>query len=72
MKPAQAATSGALTGLMLGIAVCLIQAIPIIDALFRIAILTFVASWMGVLLAWLNQLLPDKTDSHDKHPDSGL
>jgi len=72
MKPAHAATSGALTGLMLGIAICLIQAIPIPDALLRISILTFVGAWMGLLMAWLNQLLPNKSNHDNGHRDSGL
>lgn len=72
MTPAHAATAGALIGLMLGIAICLIQAIPIADALLRIAILTFVGAWMGLLLAWLNQLLPNKQDNNKEHRDTGI
>jgi len=71
MKPAQAATSGALTGLLLGIAICLIQAIPVVDALLRIAILAFAGAWMGLLLAWLNQLLPKHSDHNSEQQDSG-
>jgi len=71
MKPAHAAISGALTGLLLGIAICLIQAIPVADALLRIAILSFAGAWMGLLLAWLNLLLPNKSEQHNEQQDSG-
>lgn len=72
MKPAHAATSGALTGVLLGAAICLIQSIPVADSLFRIFILTFTGAWMGILLAWLNKLLPDKSGPGNEHPNSGV
>lgn len=71
MNTAQASLLGALTGLLLGVAVCLIQAIPMLDSLLRIGVLTFAGAWMGLLLAWLNQLLPENKDE-SKHKDSGL
>ncbi|GAV19423.1 hypothetical protein MMIC_P0357 [Mariprofundus micogutta] len=66
MTPAHAATAGALTGLLLGSAICLIQNIPVVESLFRISILAFAGAWMGILLAWLNQILPDKKNQHDQ------
>jgi len=71
MKPIHAGLSGALIGLLLGSAICLIQNIPITEALFRIFILTSAGAWMGVMLAWLNQLLPAKSDHHAEHTDAG-
>jgi len=62
MKPIHACVSGALTGLLFGSAICLIQNIAINEALFRIFILTSAGAWMGIMLAWLNQLLPSKAD----------
>jgi len=70
MKVGQAAISGALTGLLFGAAICLIQNIPVSDSLFRIAILSFAGAWMGILLALLNQMLPNKED-HPQSPNSG-
>ncbi|MDX8405927.1 MAG: hypothetical protein R8K50_07240 [Mariprofundus sp.] len=63
MKPVHAGLTGCLTGALFALAICLIQNIPLLDALFRIVILTLAGAWMGVLLAWLNLLLP----GHDKH-----
>jgi uncharacterized membrane protein YjfL (UPF0719 family) len=72
MKPAHAALAGMLTGLLFGCAISLIQNIAVSDALFRIFILTSAGAWMGVLLAWLNQLLPSKVNRQSEHTDSGL
>jgi len=72
MKPLQAGLAGMLTGLLFGCAVCLIQNIPLSSAMFRIFILTLAGSWMGVLLGWLNQLLPNKIEHHSEHTDAGL
>ena len=71
MKPLHAATSGTLIGFLFGAAICLFQNIPVTDSLFRIFILTLAGCWMGLLLAWLNQLLPSKSNSSE-HRDSGV
>jgi len=71
MKPVQAGLSGMLTGFLFGCAICLVQSIPIPGALFRIFILTSAGAWMGVLLAWLNQMLPSKIEQQSEHSDSG-
>jgi len=70
MTPSHAATSGALTGLLFGCAVCLVQSIPIAESMFRIGILTVAVAWMGIMLAWLNQMLPRKTEPGEQ-ADSG-
>lgn len=72
MKPLYAALAGMITGLLFGCAISLIQNIPMNDALFRIFILTSAGAWMGVMLAWLNQLLPGKGDKQTEHTDTGL
>jgi len=58
MKVSQASISGAATGFLFGCAICLVQEISIIDSIFRIFVLTVAGAWMGVLLVWLDQLLP--------------
>jgi len=70
MKPTHAGAAGALIGLLFSCAICLIQNISIDDALFRIFILTSAGAWMGVMLAWLNQLLPSKSDHQSEHTDA--
>jgi len=72
MKPLHAGLAGMLTGLLFGCAICLIQNIAISNAFFRIFILTSAGAWMGVLLAWLNQLLPSKLNRQSEHTDSGI
>ncbi|MDQ6996179.1 MAG: hypothetical protein Q9M82_01810 [Mariprofundus sp.] len=71
MKPGYAALAGMLTGFLFGCAICLIQNIPLSNALFRIFILTAAGAWMGILLAWLNQLLPSKVNRPAEHTDGG-
>jgi len=70
MNPLHAGLAGMLTGLLFGCAICLIQNISITDASFRIFILTSAGGWMGILLAWLNQLLPSKTNQKTEHTDA--
>lgn len=70
MKPLHASLCGALTGLLFTCAICLIQNIPLAESLFRIFIVTAAGAWMGILLAWLNQLLPDKSRLDKEHLDS--
>jgi len=69
MNSVHAGVSGALTGLLFGCAICLVQAIPVSDALLRIFVLTAAGGWMGVLLAWLNQLLPSHSSEQHEQSD---
>lgn len=71
MSTLQAGIAGALSGLLFGCAVCLVQAIPIPDALLRIFVLAAAGGWMGVLLVWLNHLLPSETDVQSEQQDGG-
>ncbi len=70
MKPLQAGLSGMLTGFLFGCAICLVQSIALPDALFRIFVLTSAGAWMGVLLAWLNQILPSNVEHQREHRDN--
>ena len=69
MKPVQGGVAGILTGLLFGCAICLFQNIPMTDSLLRIFILTAAGGWMGMLLAWLNQILPKKTPVHHEQTE---
>ncbi len=71
MKIGQAGLLGALAGFLLGSAICLIQGIPPLPAVIRIAILTAAAGWIGLMLAWLNQLLPSYHANDDEQQESG-
>ena len=69
MKIGQAGLLGALAGFLLGLFICLIQGISVEHALLRISILTAAAGWIGIMLAWLNQLLPSaKEEEPDNRP----
>ncbi len=69
MHTTHASVCGAITGLLLGCAICLIQNIAVSDALFRIFVLTLSGAWIGMLLAWLDQLIPDQTMQQEESAD---
>lgn len=62
MQTRHAAIAGASIGLLAGCAICLIIGASFSDTLFRVSILVIGGAWMGVILAWLNQLLTPKLD----------
>jgi len=66
MKVSQASISGAATGFLLGCSICLVQNIAVVDSTFRIFVLTMVGAWIGVLLVWLDQLLPSASRQADQ------
>jgi len=56
---------GACMGLLAGVVIALLFNLDMADSIYRTGILTLCGAWMGLLLAWLNTLLPDH--SADKH-----
>ncbi len=66
-----AAASGALTGALLGWAVCILRGAGWDDALMRIVVLAISTGWMAMLLAYLNQMLtPEEANIHDEESAS--
>jgi len=57
MRTSYAAASGAFAGVLIGIAICLMQEISLSDSVFRCFVLGASGAWMGMLLAWLDQML---------------
>lgn len=54
----QASLYGATLGFLSGLVIALIFNLGFADAIFRSLILTIGGGWIGMLLAWLNALLP--------------
>jgi len=50
---------GACMGLLAGIVIALLFNLDMADSIYRTTILTVCGAWMGLLLAWLNTLLPE-------------
>jgi len=71
IRTSYAAASGAFAGVLIGISICLIQEITLYDAVFRCFILSASGAWMGMLFAWLDQMLTpkDKNNSDDQTKD---
>lgn len=49
---------GACLGLLAGIVIALLFDLDMADSIYRTSILSVCGAWMGLLLAWLNTLLP--------------
>jgi len=62
MKATHAAASGALAGILIGVSICILRNISLEDSVFRVFVLGASGAWMGMLLAWLNQMLTPKSD----------
>ena len=63
-------TYGGVTGLLLGIIVVLIYDLPLIEGGFRVLTLGVCGAWMGAILAWLDQLLPQKESDESTETES--
>jgi len=64
MRTSYAAASGAFAGVLIGIAICLMQEISLADSAFRCFVLGASGAWMGMLLAWLDQMLTPKSKAN--------
>jgi len=64
MRTSYAAASGAFAGVLIGIAICLMQEISLSDSVFRCFVLGASGAWMGMLLAWLDQMLTPQNKSN--------
>lgn len=60
-----ASTYGGVTGFLLGVAVVLIYDMPLLDAGYRVLALSACGAWMGAILVWLDQLLPQNSDDEE-------
>ena len=58
IRTAQAAALGGACGALIGFAICMVVGIGFLDTLIRMAVLGGAGAWIGMLLCWLNQLLP--------------
>jgi len=57
---------GACMGLLAGIVIALLFNLDMGDSIYRTSILTVCGAWMGLLLAWLNTLLPNHKADESK------
>ena len=64
MRVKHAAIAGSSIGILSGIAICTLIDASLSDALFRISILAIGGAWMGMMLAWLDDLLTPNDHSH--------
>jgi len=67
-----AALYGACLGLLAGAAITLLFNLDMSDSIYRTGILSISGAWMGMLLAWLNTLLPDHNVQSPQRADKRL
>jgi len=67
IRTSYAAASGAFAGVLIGISICLIQEISLPDTVFRCFVLGASGAWMGMLFAWLDQMLTPKDKGDTKN-----
>ena len=51
---------GGVAGLLVGVAIALVNNMPMADAFYRLLALSACGAWMGAVLVWLDQLLPSE------------
>lgn len=62
---------GACLGILAGIVISLLFNLDIADSIYRTSILTVCGAWMGLLLSWLNSLLPAPHAGQESHEGAG-
>jgi len=67
MQVKHAAIAGTSVGILSGIAICTIIDASLSDAIFRISILAIGGAWMGMMLAWLDDLLTPNDQGRGSH-----
>jgi len=67
MLSRHAAACGVSIGLLTGIAIAMCLNLKLADAAYRIIVLAVGGAWMGVLLAYLNDLLPSSQHRNSEH-----
>lgn len=64
-----ASTYGGVTGLLIGMAIVLTYDLPLTDSFYRLLALTACGAWMGGILAWLDQLLPEQNEQESSETE---
>lgn len=67
MLSRHAAACGISIGLLTGIAITMCLNLTLVDAAYRIIVLAIGGAWMGILLAYLNDLLPSSQNQNSEH-----
>lgn len=58
MNTSHVAAFGGACGVLIGFAICMVVGIGFYDTVIRVAVLGGAGAWIGMMLSWLNQLLP--------------
>ena len=67
MQVKHAAITGSSIGVLSGFAICTMIDASLSDTLFRVSILAIGGAWMGMMMAWLDDLLTPNDDGSHRH-----
>jgi len=65
MNTSHVAAFGGACGALIGFSICMVVGINFYETMIRVAVLAVSGAWIGMMLAWLNQLLPTMPQSED-------
>ncbi|MDX8412640.1 MAG: hypothetical protein R8J85_00990 [Mariprofundales bacterium] len=58
MNASHVAAFGGACGSLIAFSICMVIGIDFYQTMIRVAVLGVAGAWIGMMLAWLNQLLP--------------
>jgi len=71
MNASHVAAFGGACGSLIAFSICMVIGIDFYQTMIRVAVLGAAGAWIGMMLAWLNQLLPTmpKSDADGDQED---
>jgi len=58
MNASHVAAFGGACGSLIAFSICMVIGVDFYQTIIRVAVLAAAGAWIGMMLAWLNQLLP--------------
>ncbi len=66
MNTSHAAAFGGACGALIAFSICMVVGVDFYETLVRVAVLGGAGAWIGMMLKWLNDLLPRMPESSDE------
>jgi len=77
MNTSHVAAFGGACGALIGFSICMVVGIDFYETMIRVGVLGIAGAWIGMMLSWLNDLLPtmpqeeEEQDADDDNNDKG-
>jgi len=69
MNASHVAAFGGACGSLIAFSICMVIGIDFYQTMIRVAVLGAAGAWIGMMLSWLNQLLPTMPKSNPKQDE---